>query len=101
MKKFVSYLNQLKTQLCNKKAFTLVEMVIVLFIIALLLLIIIPNMSKQKEVAEEKADAAIIKTVETQKALYELEYDQAPTDQELIEKQYLTSEQLERYHKNK
>lgn len=35
-------------------AFTLIEMVIVLFIISLLLLIIIPNINQQKQAAQSK-----------------------------------------------
>lgn len=81
----------------NNKAFTLIEMVIVLFIIALLLLIMIPNMAKQKDSAQIKADEALIKTVETQKALYELNNGREGSDAELVEGNYLTQEQIDRY----
>lgn len=37
--------------LLKRAAFTLIEMVIVLFIISLLLLIIIPNINQQKQAA--------------------------------------------------
>ena len=56
----------------NKKrnAFTLIEMVIVLFIISVLLLIMIPNLAMQKEHADTKANEAFRTTLKTQTELY-------------------------------
>lgn len=42
-----------KNQSKNKSAFTLVEMAIVLFIISLLILLIVPNLSKQRTHADK------------------------------------------------
>ena len=54
----------------RKEGFTLIEMVLVLFIVAALLLLIIPNMSKQTKNVETKTNAALVETVETQMELY-------------------------------
>ena len=43
-------------KLKNKKAFTLIEMLIVLFIIAILLILIIPNITKNIDTAKDKTN---------------------------------------------
>ena len=42
----------------NKSAFTLIEMLIVLFIIAILLILIIPNITKNIDTAKDKSSEA-------------------------------------------
>jgi len=54
----------------TRKAFTLIEMVIVLFIISLLLLIMIPNLADQKTKADQRSDEAFRTTIKAQKELY-------------------------------
>lgn len=84
----------------DRRGFTLIEMVIVLFIIALLLLIIIPNATKTQENAQNKADAAIVKTVETEQALYKVDHNgAAPSVEQLQSEGYLTSEQVDAYRR--
>ena len=41
----------------NKDGFTLIEMLIVLFIIAILLILIIPNITKNIDTAKDKTNA--------------------------------------------
>ncbi|MER2292394.1 MAG: competence type IV pilus major pilin ComGC [Aerococcus urinaeequi] len=84
----------------RKKGFTLIEMVLVLFIVAALLLLIIPNMSKQTKNVETKTNAALVETVETQMELYLLEHDEeaSVTAEVLAEQGYITDEQLEKYN---
>jgi len=53
-----------------RKGFTLIEMVIVLFIISLLLLIMIPNLVEQKNHASLQSDKAFRTTLITQAGLY-------------------------------
>ena len=43
-------------KLKNKKAFTLIEMLIVLFIIAILLILIIPNITKNIDTAKDNTN---------------------------------------------
>ncbi|AXX64740.1 competence type IV pilus major pilin ComGC [Bombilactobacillus bombi] len=69
-------------------AFTLIEMVIVLFIISLLLLIIIPNVNQQKKSAENKTNAAFRTTLQTQVDMYD---GQNPS-WEILEKEHYLSE---------
>ncbi|MDE6376016.1 MAG: prepilin-type N-terminal cleavage/methylation domain-containing protein [Ligilactobacillus sp.] len=86
------------------KAFTLVEMAIVIFIISLLILIIIPNVAKQRSNAEKVNTQALQAELNTQAQLYadekgtEME-NVAPTD---LEKDgYLTAKQvaaIEKHH---
>ncbi|HEL2730144.1 TPA: prepilin-type N-terminal cleavage/methylation domain-containing protein [Streptococcus suis] len=85
----------------KKKAFTLVEMLVVLGIISLLLLIFVPNLSKQKAAVQEKGNAAVVKVVESQMELYELEHDKEATVEDLQADGYITEKQAEQYAKAK
>ncbi|NQM51765.1 prepilin-type N-terminal cleavage/methylation domain-containing protein [Streptococcus suis] len=85
----------------KKKAFTLVEMLVVLGIISLLLLIFVPNLSKQKDAIQKKGDAAVVKVVESQMELYELEHDKEATVADLQQAGYITEKQAEQYAKAK
>ncbi|HEM5111179.1 TPA: prepilin-type N-terminal cleavage/methylation domain-containing protein [Streptococcus suis] len=81
----------------KNKAFTLVEMLVVLGIISLLLLLFVPNLSKQKEAIKESGGTAVVKVVESQMELYELEHDTEATVAELQVKGYITEKQAEQY----
>ncbi|MFM0601982.1 competence type IV pilus major pilin ComGC [Streptococcus suis] len=83
------------------KAFTLVEMLVVLGIISLLLLLFVPNLSKQKDAVQKKGDAAVVKVVESQLELYELEHDKEVTVAELQAKGYITEKQAQSYNEYK
>ena len=86
------------------KAFTLVEMAIVIFIISLLILIIIPNVAKQRSNAENGNTQALQAELDTQAQLYADEKgtameNVAPTD--LEKAGYLTAKQvaaIEKHH---
>lgn len=83
----------------RKEGFTLIEMVLVLFIVAALLLLIIPNMSEQTKNVESKTNAALVETVETQMELYLLDHDEESVTAEVLAEQgYITDEQLEKYN---
>ena len=101
----------MKKLLKKKKAFTLIELLICLFIIGLMMLLIIPNIANQRQKAQEKSDAAIVKVVENQQELYLLENkddkdstagkDAKPSPAILKEKGYITQEQYDAYKKVK
>ena len=74
----------------NKDGFTLIEMLIVLFIIAILLILIIPNITKNIDTAKDKSSEAYEKTVQSQVTAYEInENDKDVTFEKLVEKHYL------------
>lgn len=77
------------------KGFTLVEMVIVIAIIAML---IVPGLSKQKDRATSKTDEALRTTIETQRQLAEDNGDGTSLE-ELVKKEYISQKQKERYEK--
>ena len=94
----------MKKLLKKKKAFTLIELLICLFIIGLMMLLIIPNIANQRQKAQEKSDAAIVKVIENQQELYLLENQDAtakPDATVLKDKGYITQEQLDSYNKAK
>ncbi|HEM3217747.1 TPA: prepilin-type N-terminal cleavage/methylation domain-containing protein [Streptococcus suis 2524] len=79
------------------KGFTLVEMLVVLGIISLLLLLFVPNLSRQKDAIQEKGNAAVVKVVESQMELYELEHDKEATVEDLQQAGYITEKQAKQY----
>ncbi|HFI0088249.1 competence type IV pilus major pilin ComGC [Streptococcus suis] len=85
----------------KKKGFTLVEMLVVLGIISVLLLLFVPNLSKQKEAVRKKGDQAVVKVVESQMELYELEHDKKATVADLQSAGYIDKKQAEEYEKAK
>ena len=80
----------LKNRLKKKEGFTLIEMLIVLFIIAILLILIIPNITKNIDTAKDKSSQAYEKTVQSQVTAYQInEKDNDVTFEKLVEKHYL------------
>lgn len=69
MKKFIQ----------NEKAFTLIEMMIVLLVISVLLIIAVPNISKHNSNIKEKGCEAFIKMVEAQVQSFEMDNHRLPT----------------------
>lgn len=70
----------MKRYVTNDQGFTLIEMMIVLAIISVLLLIIVPNITKNSNVANEKSCEATIKMVQGQVGVYISEHNgQKPT----------------------
>jgi len=93
----------MKKLLKKKKAFTLIELLICLFIIGLMMLLIIPNIAKQREEAQKKADEAIVKVIKNQQELYQLDKNvkDKPTADQLAKENYITAEQLKAYNESK
>ena len=56
MKKMMTFLKKSKV-----KAFTLVEMLVVLLIISVLLLLFVPNLTKQKEAVNDKEKLLLLR----------------------------------------
>lgn len=85
------------------KGFTLIEMLIVLLIISVLILLFMPNLADKKKTVNETGNNAIIKVVETQMEMYMLDEGTTaePALQELVAKEYITSEQAARYNEAK
>lgn len=83
----------------SKSGFTLIEMMIVLLIISILVLLFIPNLSKQKDTVSAQGDKAIVKTVETQIEVYEINNNKKITDSKL--KELVTPEQYKVYKRYK
>ena len=77
---------------------SLFEMLVVLLIISVLLLLFVPNLTKQKDSVKETGNAAVVKVVESQAELYELNHtnDQA-TLAKLIADGNITNKQAESY----
>ncbi|MDD9138611.1 prepilin-type N-terminal cleavage/methylation domain-containing protein [Fructobacillus sp. CRL 2054] len=87
----------------GRSAFTLIEATVVLFIIALLLLLILPNLNRQRERAEATHREAMVGRVQTQVDLYLNDHpDQKSVSYEDLRRgDYLTKQQLEKAQKLK
>ena len=74
----------------NESGFTLIEMLIVLFIISILILIAIPNVTKHFATVDKKGCDAYVKMVQGQVEAYRIDIGQYPTSvSELENKEYL------------
>ena len=79
------------------KAFTLIEMVIVLFIISLLLLIMIPNLMTEKNKADERSNEAFVSMIKTQREMYAgNNAGTVPTLKQLKDHGYISDKQYEK-----
>ena len=78
-------------------AFTLIEMLIVLLIISVLILLFVPNLSKQKEKINETGQGAVVKVVESQAELFELNNGKSASLKELLADNSITQEQYKTY----
>lgn len=96
-------IQKLRARLSRKKlkAFTLIEMLVVLLIIGVLLLLFVPNLSKQKDAVQDKGNAAVVKVVESQMELYELNTGNTATANQLASEGYITAEQAKTYNETK
>ncbi|SEL15984.1 competence protein ComGC [Carnobacterium iners] len=84
-----------KLKKLNTKGFTLIEMVLVLFVISILMLLIIPNVVTQKEKVDTKGTEALVTVVQTQVELYEMELGTKATSFEMLQsKDYLNVTQV-------
>ena len=63
-----------KLKKMNTTGFTLIEMVLVLFVISILMLLIIPNVVTQKQKVDTQGTKALVTVVQTQVELYEMEF---------------------------
>lgn len=79
-----------------RNGFTLIEMTIVLFIISLLILIIIPNLSNQRKHAQSVHSSAMTEVVQAQIDAYFSQHPMAKTVSfpELTNGGYLTAKQV-------
>lgn len=86
-----------------RKGFTLIEMVVVLFIISLLMLIMVPNIVAQKENADKKSNEAFKTTLITQAETYLADHPGETTVSvsKLKDDKYITDTQLEKAGKLK
>ncbi|WCG34948.1 competence type IV pilus major pilin ComGC [Companilactobacillus farciminis] len=86
-----------------RKGFTLIEMVVVLFIISLLMLIMVPNIVAQKENADKKSDEAFKTTLTTQAETYLADHPEKTTvsADDLQKENYITAAQSKRAKKIK
>lgn len=67
-----------------KKAFTILEMLIVLAIIALLFLLTLPNIAQKQAIIERKGCEALVEVVNGQIILYEIENGHTPSSIDVL-----------------
>lgn len=80
------------------KGFTLIEMLVVLVIISVLMLLFVPNLAKQKERVTKTGNAAVVKVVENQAELFELNNNKKATLRTLQNDGYITDKQAKAFN---
>ena len=73
----------------NEKAFTLIEMMIVLLIISVLILIAIPNVTKHSKSIDEKGCDAYVSMVQGQVEAFKMDKKTIPAVSDLADEDYL------------
>lgn len=68
----------------NQRAFTLIEMMIVMMIISALLLIALPNVTTNNQLAQKKGCEATTDLLQAQVAAYQIENNVLPVDLEVL-----------------
>lgn len=86
-----------KIRRVSVRAFTLIEMLVVLLIISILLLLFVPNLTKQKDKVKDTGGSAVVKVVESQAELYELNKTDSATLSKLVASGDITQEQANSY----
>lgn len=82
----------LKKQLKDENGFTLIEMLVVIFIIGVIIAIALPNFMSAGEKAQQRADEANKRLIGAQADNYYLENGEYPSSvNELVKKGYLRS----------
>lgn len=76
----------------NEKAFTLIEMMIVLVVISILLLALIPNMTKNQSVASDKGCEAAVELVQAQVMAYKVDEGNYPSDLTILSEEGYSDE---------
>jgi competence protein ComGC len=80
------------------KAFTLIEMLVVLLIISILILLFVPNLVKQKDNVKNTGQSAVVKVVESQAELYALSHSDTATLGKLVGGGDITQKQADEYN---
>lgn len=89
-------MNAIKVIKKQYAAFTLVEMLIVLFVISVLVLLFVPSLTNQRSRITESGNQAFIQVVQTQVELYQMNEGQPVTYSNLVANNYLSQEQADR-----
>lgn len=82
------------------QGFTLLEMLIVLFVIAVLIILFVPNLMKQTDGINKQGDAALEKVIVTQSEMYYLDNNERPkSTDDLLKGGYISKDQKEKADK--
>lgn len=76
----------------NEKGFTLIEMLVVLFVITILLLMTIPNVTKHNKNIQTKGCNGLINMVQAQVSAFQMDHNKLPTIDELVTNKYLNDQ---------
>lgn len=89
--------NQWVAKRKERKGFTLLEMLLVVFISAALLLLVLPGLIKQQTSVTEKTDEAFVTTVQNQVTVYASDNNGTfPENSDALKGGYLSTKQTEK-----
>lgn len=76
--------------------FTLIEMLVVLFVISVLVLLFVPNLASQRVKIEDQGKVAFEKVIKTQVELFEMNETIEVSYDNLVKEHYLTKSQADK-----
>lgn len=78
----------------KKNAFTILEMMVVLLIVAVLLFITLPSIQQKETIIRDKGCHALLEIINSQIMLFEIDEGRTPTSiSELVDKKYIKKSQ--------
>lgn len=81
---------KLRNKIQKQNAFTLLEMLVVMLIIAIVLILTLPNLQQKEKIIRNKGCSALIEVVNSAILLYEIDQEETPTSiDDLIAQGYL------------
>lgn len=85
-----------KKKIKKYQGFTLLEMLVVLFIISILVLLFVPNLTKQKDNVDKNGKEALQSVVLSQSTLFKMNETGQLTYDKLVSEGYLTEDQAKK-----
>lgn len=76
-----------------KKAFTILEMILVLMVVTIMILLTIPNINKKRQIINDVGCQALVEVINGQILVYELENGEVSSIDQLIDAELISPKQ--------
>jgi len=76
-----------------KKAFTILEMILVLMVVTIMILLTIPNINKKRQIINDVGCRALVEVINGQILVYELENGEVSSIDQLVDAELISPKQ--------